>query len=79
MLTEAVLKSYLLEMPSGHIFDLTCELFAGMFPPDETNADARAKLDALAAECNCKVIKQQSRRPVRTDAAMSELSAAGRA
>jgi hypothetical protein len=58
MLTEAVLKSYLLEMPSGHIFDLTYELFAGMFPPDET--DARAKLDALAAECNCEVINNKA-------------------
>ncbi len=60
MLTEAVLKSYLLDMPSGHIFDLTYELFAGMFPPGETNADARAKLDALAAECNCDVIDNKA-------------------
>ena len=59
MLTEAVLKSYLLDMPSGHIFDLTYQLFAGMFP-GETNADARAKLDALAAECNCDVINNQA-------------------
>jgi hypothetical protein len=60
MLTEAVLKSYLLEMPSGHIFDLTYELFAGMFPPGGSNADARAKLDALAAECNCEVINNKA-------------------
>ena len=60
MLTEAVLKSYLLEMPSGHIFDLTYELFSEMFPPGETNADARAKLDVLAAECNCKVINNKA-------------------
>jgi hypothetical protein len=60
MLTEAVLKSYLLEMPSGHIFDLTYALFAGMFPPGETNADARAKLDALAAACNCTVIDNKA-------------------
>jgi len=60
MLTEAVLKSYLLEMPSGHIFDLTYALFAGMFPPGETSADARAKLDALAAACNCKVIDNKA-------------------
>ena len=43
MLTEAVLKSYLLDMPSGHIFDLTYELFAGMFPPGEaTRMPARS-------------------------------------
>ena len=47
-------------MPSGHFFDLTYEQFAGMFPPGETNADARAKLDALAAECNCKVINNKA-------------------
>jgi hypothetical protein len=58
MLTEAALKSYLLDMPSGHIFDLTYELFAGMFPPDEK--DARAELDALAAECNCQVIDNKA-------------------
>jgi hypothetical protein len=60
MLTEAVLKSYLLEMPSGHIVDRTFALFAGMYPPGETNADARAKLDALAAECNCTVIDNKA-------------------
>jgi hypothetical protein len=60
MLTEAVLKSYLLGMPSGHVFDLTYELFAGMFPTGETNTDARAKLDALAAECNCKVVDNKA-------------------
>ena len=60
MLTEPVLKSYLLEMPSGHIFDLTYDLFSQMYPPGETNADARAKLDALAAECNCKIIDNKA-------------------
>jgi hypothetical protein len=60
MLTEPVLKSYLLEMPSGHIFDLTYQQFAAMFPPGETSVDARAKLDALAAECNCKVIDNKA-------------------
>jgi hypothetical protein len=60
MLTEAALKSYLLEMPSGHIFDLSYALFAGMFPPGETNADALAKLDALAAACNCEVIDNKA-------------------
>ena len=60
MLTEAVLKSYLLDMPSGHIFDLTYEQFAGMYPAGEPTADARAKLDALAAECDCKVINNKA-------------------
>jgi hypothetical protein len=60
MLTEAVLKSYLLDMPSGHVFDLTYEQFAGMFPPGGTNADARAKLDALAAACSCHVVENKA-------------------
>ena len=57
MLTEAVLKSYLLEMPSGHIFDLTYELFAGMYPPGTIDKASRAKLEALARECNCDVVE----------------------
>ena len=60
MLTEAVLKSYLLEMPSGHIFDLTYELFAGMYRSGENDPGARAKLDALAAQCNCDVADNAS-------------------
>jgi hypothetical protein len=53
MLTEAVLKSYLLEMPSGHIFDLTYKLFADVFPPGEPDMAARERLRALAEECGC--------------------------
>ena len=53
MLPEAVLKSYLLEMPSGHIFDLTYALFADVFPPGYPDAASRVKLDGLAADCNC--------------------------
>lgn len=60
MLTEAALKSYLLDMPSGHIFDLTYALFAGMVPPGEGNAEARAKLEALAAACNCDVVDNKA-------------------
>jgi hypothetical protein len=60
MLTEAVLKSYLLEIPSGHIFDLTYELFAGMYPPGDLNAASRAKLDALAAACDCDVVDNKA-------------------
>ncbi len=51
MLTRAVLKSYLLDMPRGHIFDLTYKLFADVFPPGEPDASARQKLHALAEEC----------------------------
>ena len=53
MLTEAVLKSYLDDMPSGHIFDLPYAQFAQVFPPGEPDAGARAKLRALAEECAC--------------------------
>ena len=60
MLTEAVLKSYLLDMPSGHIFDLTYALFAGMYPPGGIDAASRAKLDALAAACECDVIENKA-------------------
>ncbi|HZO45440.1 MAG TPA: hypothetical protein VFB68_06075 [Xanthobacteraceae bacterium] len=60
MLTEAALKSYLLDMPSGHIFDLTYVQLAGMFPPGATSADSRAKLDALAVACNCTVINNKA-------------------
>ena len=55
MLTPAVLKSYLLEMQSGHIFDLPYKLFADVFPPGEANSAARERLCAFAAECNCSV------------------------
>jgi len=41
MLPRDVLKSYLREMPRGHIFDLTYKLFADMFPPGEPAASSR--------------------------------------
>jgi hypothetical protein len=53
MLTRDVLKSYLAEMPRGHIFDLTYALFADAFPPGEPDPIARAALQAFAKECNC--------------------------
>jgi hypothetical protein len=62
MLTEAVLKSYLFEMPSGHIFDLTYEIFAGMYPPGERDAAALEKLETLAAACNCSVTDNKAER-----------------
>ncbi len=53
MLTRAVLKDYLGEMPRGHIFDLTYGLFADAFPPGEPDPLARAALQAFARECDC--------------------------
>ena len=53
MLTRNVLKSYLAEMPSGHIFDLTYAMFADAFPPGEPDPFSRAALQAFAKECNC--------------------------
>jgi hypothetical protein len=53
MLTAEVLKSYLKEMPRGHIFDLTYALFTDAFPPGEPDPGARAALRAFAAECSC--------------------------
>lgn len=60
MLTEAVLKSYLLEMPSGHIFDLTYALLADVFPPGNSDPTSLAKLERLAAECNCSVVENKA-------------------
>jgi hypothetical protein len=60
MLTEAVLKSYLLEMPSGHIFDLTYALFADVFPPGKDDAAACEKLRVLAEECNCDITHDEA-------------------
>ncbi len=60
MLTEAVLKSYLLDMPSGHIFDLTYSLFADVFPPGEPDAAAREQLRVLAEECGCDVANNKA-------------------
>lgn len=53
MLTRDALKSYLLDMPRGHIFDLTYGQFAGIFPPGEPDAAAREALRAFAQECGC--------------------------
>jgi hypothetical protein len=60
MLTRAVLKSYLLEMPPRHIFDLSHAQFAGVFPPGEPDAAARAKLRAFAEECDCDLVNNQA-------------------
>ncbi len=53
MLTEDVLKSYLNEMPRGHVFDLPYSQFAQLFPPGEPDSGARDKLRRLAEECAC--------------------------
>jgi hypothetical protein len=55
MLPRDVLKSYLLDMPSGHIFDLPYHLFASVFPPGDADKGAREGLRALAEECACDV------------------------
>ena len=70
-LTRAVLKSYLLDMPRGHIFDLTYRLFADVFPPGAPDASAREPLHALAGEWRLRRRQQCSRRPLRTDAAVA--------
>lgn len=53
MLTEAVLRSYLEEMPRGHVFDLPYGQLAQMFPPGEPDAGTREKLRRLAEDCSC--------------------------
>jgi hypothetical protein len=55
MLPRDVLKSYLLDMPSGHIFDLPYHLFASVFPPGAPDKGARESLSKLAEECQCDV------------------------
>jgi len=60
MLTRTVLKSYLSEMPRGHIFDLSHAQFAGVFPPGEPDTTARAKLRAFAEECDCDLVNNQA-------------------
>jgi hypothetical protein len=59
MLTHGVLKSYLLEMSRGHIFDLTYKLFADVFPPGEPDAAARETLRVLAEECGCGLVNNK--------------------
>ncbi len=56
MLTRDALKSYLLEMPSGHVFDLTYNQFEDVFPPGEPDTAARQALHAFAEECACELI-----------------------
>lgn len=56
MLTEDVLKSYLKDMPRGHIFDLPYSQFAKLFPPGEPDTAARASLRRLADECGCDLV-----------------------
>lgn len=53
MLTAEVLRSYLLEMPKGHIFDLSYAQFAEIYPPGEPDAVARAALRQFAESCSC--------------------------
>jgi hypothetical protein len=55
MLTRDVLKRYLLDMPRGHVFDLTYDHFADVFPPGEPDAAAREGLRLLAEECGCDI------------------------
>jgi hypothetical protein len=55
MLPSDVLKSYLKDMPGGHIFDLPYDLFAAVFPPGHTDKGARESLTKLAEECQCDV------------------------
>ena len=62
MLTRDVLKSYLLEMPSGHIFDLNYEHFAAVFPPGEPDGAAREALRLLAEECGCTLVNSPPER-----------------
>jgi hypothetical protein len=59
MLPRDVLKSYLREMPRGHIFDLTYKLFADMFP-GEPDAASREQLRLLAGECGCDLVDNQA-------------------
>lgn len=53
MLTAEVLRSYLLDMPKGHIFDLSYAQFAEIYPPGEPDAVARTALRQFAESCGC--------------------------
>ena len=59
MLTRDILKSYLLDMPRGHIFDLTYPLFADAFPPGGQDASARQQLRAFAGKCDCDLAESE--------------------
>lgn len=56
-LTRDVLKSYLGEIPAGHIFDLPYAQFADLFPPGEPDPFSRAALRAFANECGCDLVQ----------------------
>ena len=64
MLTRDVLKSYLLEMPRGHIFDLTYKLFADVFPPGEPDQDARLRALTFAKANGCVIENRAGNREV---------------
>ena len=55
MLTPDVLKSYLREMPRGHVFDLRYDLFATVFPPGAGDRAAWDALEVLAEACDIEV------------------------
>lgn len=57
MLTEDVLKGYLMDMPRGHIFDLPYSQFAQLYPPGEPDAPARDRLRQLADACGCDLVQ----------------------
>jgi hypothetical protein len=52
-MTAEVLRSYLIEMPRGHIFDLSYAQFAEIFPPGEPDGFSRAALREFAEGCGC--------------------------
>jgi hypothetical protein len=60
MVTREILKSYLREMPRGHIFELTHTQFSGVFPPGEPDNGSRESLRLLAEECGCDIKNEVS-------------------
>ena len=56
VLTRDVLKSYLKDMPSGHVFDLSYGYVADLFPPGEPDPGARDQLRRFAEECGCNLM-----------------------
>lgn len=55
-MNREVLKSYLRDMPSGHVFDLTYGQLADLLPPGEADPAAREKLRVLAEESGCDLV-----------------------
>lgn len=49
------MRSYLQNMPFGHVFDLSYRHLADLFPPGAGDAAARQKLAVLAQECGCDI------------------------